>query len=36
VASDLYNENREIMYQRILDFDDPEVTGDEWRPEKLE
>jgi FAD-dependent urate hydroxylase len=36
VASDLYNENREIMYQRILDFDDPEVTGDEWRREKLE
>jgi FAD-dependent urate hydroxylase len=36
LASNLYNENRDMMYQRILDFDDPEVTGDEWRPEDLE
>jgi FAD-dependent urate hydroxylase len=33
LASSLYNEDREILYQRILDFDDPEVLGDEWRPE---
>jgi len=35
LASSLYHEDREILYQRILDFDDPEVTGDEWQPEKL-
>lgn len=29
LASSLYNEDREILYQRILDFDDPEVMGDE-------
>jgi FAD-dependent urate hydroxylase len=31
LASSLYNEDREILYQHILHFDDPEVTGDEWR-----
>jgi cation diffusion facilitator CzcD-associated flavoprotein CzcO len=36
LASSLYNEDREILYQRILDFDDPEVTGEEWQPEILE
>jgi len=35
LASNLYDEDREILYQRILDFDDPEVMGDEWQPEKL-
>jgi cation diffusion facilitator CzcD-associated flavoprotein CzcO len=33
LASSLYYEDREILYQRILDFDDPEVLGDEWQPE---
>jgi cation diffusion facilitator CzcD-associated flavoprotein CzcO len=33
LASSLYNEDREIFYQRILNFNDPEVLGDEWQPE---
>jgi cation diffusion facilitator CzcD-associated flavoprotein CzcO len=33
LASNLYNEDREMLYGRILDFNDPEVMGDEWRPE---
>ena len=33
LASSLYNEDREILYQRILDLDDPEVLGEEWQPE---
>jgi cation diffusion facilitator CzcD-associated flavoprotein CzcO len=35
LASGLYNEDRETLYQRILDFDDPEVMGDEWQPATL-
>jgi glycine/D-amino acid oxidase-like deaminating enzyme len=35
LASSFYHEDREILYQRILDFDDPEVMGDEWQPEIL-
>jgi cation diffusion facilitator CzcD-associated flavoprotein CzcO len=33
LASSFYNEDREILYQRILSFDDAEVLGDEWRRE---
>jgi len=33
LASSLYYEDREILYQRILGFDDPEVPGDQWQPE---
>jgi len=33
VVSSLYNEDREVLYQRILSFNDPEVLGDEWRPD---
>jgi cation diffusion facilitator CzcD-associated flavoprotein CzcO len=33
LATSLYREDRDILYQRILQFDDPEVTGEEWHPE---
>jgi cation diffusion facilitator CzcD-associated flavoprotein CzcO len=36
LASSLYHEDREILYQRILDYNDPEVLGDEWQPETLQ
>ena len=31
LASALYREDRDILYQKILDFDDAEVTGEEWQ-----
>ncbi len=32
IAGQLYHEDRELHFQGIIDFDDPELLGDEWQP----